>query len=126
VHVVLNDETDSANGFAQSIPYNLIGVNAVAPEEVGDLSYYDDWVWGLIVHELAHIVHIDTVLGIPSTVNAVFGRWLTPNGVQPRWFVEGLATHFESALSGSGRVRSAHFDMYMRMALLEGAELEID
>ena len=125
VHLVVNDETDIANGFAQSIPYNLIGVNNAAPDDLSTLSDYDDWLTLLVEHEMTHIVHIDTVRGLPRLFGSIFGRWLTPNGVQPRWLVEGLATYYESALSSGGRVRASFTDMVLRMAVLEGALLDL-
>ena len=118
IEIVIDDESDFANGFAQLLPYPVIGVNTVAPEDVSDLGHFDDWNYGLIVHELAHIVHIDTISGLPKAINAIFGRLLTPNGAQPRWITEGLATYFESALTSGGRVRSAYFDMFLRTAVL--------
>ncbi len=124
--LVLADETDSANGSAQSVPYNLIVLNAVAPAEISDLGDYDDWTYTLVAHELAHIVHIDTVVGLPAWFNAVFGRWFTPNGIQPAWLVEGLATYFESALTSAGRVRSPYFDMMLRMAVLDEVAMDLD
>lgn len=126
IDMVLADETDSANGFAQVIPYNLVGLNAVAPEEVSELGDYDDWIYGLVAHEIAHIVHIDTVLGPPSLLNKIFGRWFFPNGAQPRWVTEGLATYFESSLTTKGRVGSAFFDMQLRVPILEGNPMGLD
>lgn len=125
VHLVINDETDNANGFAQAIPYNLIGANNAAPDDMSTLSDYEDWLDLLITHEMAHIVHIDTVRGPPRLFGAIFGRWLVPNGVQPRWMVEGLATYYESALSGGGRVRASSTDMVLRMAVLEDALFDL-
>ncbi|MFT6399445.1 MAG: hypothetical protein ACJAYU_004210, partial [Bradymonadia bacterium] len=57
-HVVLEDQTDSPNGLASTVPYNDIRLNGVAPAAVSSLGYYDNWMWNLIVHEYAHIVHI--------------------------------------------------------------------
>ncbi|MEZ4273547.1 MAG: hypothetical protein R3C68_19550 [Myxococcota bacterium] len=123
--IVLADETDSANGFARVLPYRLVGLNAVAPEDLSDLSFFENWLEDLLTHELVHIVHLDTIHGIPSWVNRVFGRVMAPNGEQPRWFIEGLATYYESALSTAGRVRSSYFDMFMRMAILENQLLSL-
>ena len=107
-HIVLVDEDDGANGWAQVLPHRIIRLNAVAPDEVGEISHFDDWLSVLVTHELAHIVHLDTVLGGPRAVNEVFGRLMAPNGVQPRWLTEGVATYFESTLTGSGRLRSSY------------------
>ncbi len=126
INIVLDDETDSANGFAEVAPYKLIGLNAAAPDEVSELAAYDNWIYGLVAHELAHVVHIDTVRGLPAFLNGVFGRWFFPNGAQPSWVTEGLATYFESALTSAGRVGSSYFDMMLRMHLLAGEPMGLD
>lgn len=125
IDIVLNDETDFANGFAQTLPYDLIGLNSAAPEDLSDLSYYDDRIFELVAHEMAHIVHIGTISGLPKILNEVLGRTFTPNGAQPRWLIEGLATYFESSLTHAGRVRSAYFDMMMRVAVLLGEPFDL-
>lgn len=122
VHVVLTDETDGPNGFAQVLPYNLITLFAAVPEPAGALGDFDDYWRMLLTHELAHVVHLDTIGGLPALVNEVIGKQLAPNQVLPRWWVEGLATWLESDLTGAGRVRSAVFDMIVR-AQVEAGEL---
>lgn len=126
IDVVLTDEIDQANGFAQSVPYNLIGLNAAAPGDVSELSDYDDWNFSLIAHELTHIVHINTMGPWPRLVNTVFGRWVAPNGEQPTWFVEGMAVYFETMLTSGGRNRSSYFDMILRLSVLEDTPLALD
>ncbi|MEZ4287877.1 MAG: hypothetical protein R3A47_06965 [Polyangiales bacterium] len=72
-----------------------------------------------ITHEHAHILHLDNIGGFPAIINKVFGKTYSPNYAAPRWFIEGLATHIESAETSGGRLRSSIFDMYMRQAVLE-------
>ncbi|MEO0813626.1 MAG: hypothetical protein AAFY60_12240, partial [Myxococcota bacterium] len=119
IEVVLNDDTDSPNGFARSLPYNLIGVNAVAPDDLSVLNDYDDWRYLLMAHELVHVIHIDTIQGFPAFLNAVFGRQFVPNAILPRWFIEGMAVYYESDMTSAGRLRSRFFDMMLRMHSLE-------
>ncbi len=126
IHVVLTDETDSPNGFAQVLPYNLITLFAAVPEPASALGDFDDYWRMLLTHELAHVVHLDTIGGIPAAVNEVIGKQLAPNQVQPRWWVEGLATWMESDLSGAGRIRSALFDMILRAQVMAGELPELD
>lgn len=118
IHLVLTDETDSANGFAQTLPYDVIVLYAAVPEPIGSLSDYDDYLRMLLVHELSHVVHLDTVRGLPRAVNRIFGKIVSPNHVQPRWMIEGLATWLESYYTAGGRVRSALFDMILRAQVL--------
>ena len=125
-HVVLRDNTDSANGSATVIPYNLINVLAVAPDSLSILNDFDDWMFDLIVHEYAHIVHLDTTHGWTRAYNAIFGKTFVWNAVQPSWFIEGLATYHESAQSSAGRVRSSLAEAMLRAATLADRAPSID
>lgn len=124
--VVLSDELDYSQGYAQPYPYRLVLVHAVVPDPLSGLSDYDDWQFMLIAHELTHSIHIDTIVGLPALVNLLFGKILIPNGVQPRWFTEGLAVTLESALTGYGRALSPYSDMMIRTAVLEEQLFDLD
>ena len=120
VHIACTDLGDGANGFARVQPYDGITLLAYAPEADTDLGRYDDWLRVLIYHELVHVLHLDQFGGVVGAINAVFGKTILPNLALPSWFIEGLATWVESRSTGSGRVGSAAFDMYLRVAALEG------
>ena len=129
--MTLTDVTDGANGFANSSPYPQITAFATAPDSMSVLEGYDDWLDILLTHEYTHVVHLDTVHGLPRLVNAllgfgVAGKVWQPNVIQPRWFVEGLATYEESRLSSHGRRRHAQFDMMLRSAIVEQGFLPVD
>ena len=124
--IVLVDDTDGANGFASVLPRNAITLFATAPAGFSTLNDHDDWLYGLVAHEYTHILHLDTISGIPYWYNRVFGKIWSPNQIQPRWFIEGIATYEETKRSSSGRVRSAIFDMYLRMAVLSGKPIGLD
>ena len=126
VDVVLADDDDAANGFASVLPYNAIHLRVVAPDDMSPLSDYDDWLNLLLTHEHTHIVHMEQASGLPRLLTALLGRFYTPQGYLPGWFIEGLATVEESAQTSAGRVRSTMFDMYLRAAALEGGLLGID
>src|SRR4051812_33001858 len=49
-HLVLTDVTDSANGFALTIPYNTIRLFITGPTEGSSLDNYDDWLTILLTH----------------------------------------------------------------------------
>ncbi len=130
-HITLSDVQDTANGRATANPYPQVVAYATAPEALSVLEAYDDWLDILITHELVHVVHLDTVHGIARAVNAVFGfgvlgKVTSPNIVQPRWIIEGVATMQESKYSALGRRRSAQFDALLRMAVLDGTFQTID
>lgn len=120
-HIVLVDAMDDANGWATTLPYNLITLYITPP--LGEPGFgahpYDDWMRMLITHEYTHIVQMDMATGLPGVLQNIFGNLYFPNMWQPRWMLEGLAVHEETELTGGGRNRSAAADMVMRMAVLE-------
>jgi hypothetical protein len=126
VEVVLSDEDDAANGSATPLPYNVIRLRAVAPDDWSALGDYDDWPSLLLTHEHTHILHLEHATGLPRLLQAIFGRSYTPQQYLPGWVVEGLATVAETLHSSGGRGRSTLFDMYMRMDALEDRVLGLD
>ncbi len=126
VQITLTDESGFANGFASVLNYNQVQLFATAPDDLSVLNDFDDWMSILVTHEHTHILHLDTIGGIPSVINEIFGKVWAPNVLQPRWLIEGIATYFESSLTSGGRLRSTQFEMYMRMAVLEGDIVHFD
>jgi hypothetical protein len=124
--VVLTDDTDFANGSASPVLYTLVHGFAAPPDPRSSISDFDDWVAELFNHEYTHILHLDTVGGVPAAFNTVFGQLWVPNGAQPSWFIEGLATFAESDVSAGGRVRSSTEEMTVRAEALEGGFPRID
>jgi Tol biopolymer transport system component len=125
-HVLIVDDVDGANGFASVLPRNQITLFATAPNAGSVLAHHDDWLYGLFAHEYTHILHLDTIAGLPSYYNAIFGKIWAPNQTMPRWIIEGIATYEESKRSSSGRTRSTQFDMYLRVPALENQNLGLD
>src|SRR5262249_27097557 len=55
-------------------------------------------------HELVHYIHEEQIAGVWGGIDAVLGHIYTPQVGFDAWFWEGLATHYETALSpGVGR-----------------------
>ena len=125
VDLTLTDQTDAANGFASAAPSNHIVAYAVAPQPLSTLADYDDWLDLLVTHELTHVIHLDTILGLPRLFDRIFGKLIAPNGAQPSWFIEGLAVLLESKFTSAGRVRNSTYAMYLRTAALEGRLLDL-
>jgi len=117
--ILLTDYTDSANGSAIAVPYNQIELYVTAPGDLSPLADYDDWYLSLLTHEYTHILHTDNISGVPSVLNAIVGKRLAPNQLQPRWLLEGLAVVMESDQSTGGRIRSSLFDAYLRADVLD-------
>ena len=126
VHIVVTDDTDGANGSAQIVPRNIMRIFVTGTSSMSSLNDYEDWLYGLLLHEYTHILHIDTIHGLARLINVVLGKTWSPNQIQPRWFIEGMATYYESARSSAGRIRNSIYDMYLRMAVLQGKLLDMD
>ncbi|HEU0032504.1 MAG TPA: hypothetical protein VFQ53_17855 [Kofleriaceae bacterium] len=124
--IVLTDDTDSANGFAGVLPKNAITLFATGPGSFSELDDHDDWLYGLVAHEYSHILHLDTMSGLPSIYNRIFGKTWSPNQVMPRWIIEGIATYEESKRSSGGRNRGTRFDQFIRISRHEDKDLRLD
>lgn len=124
--IVVADDTDSANGSATTLPRNVIHINATAPPGFSDLDDHDDWLYGLVAHEYAHILHLDTYDGLPSIYNSIFGKTWAPNQIMPRWLIEGIAVYEESKRSSGGRNRGTRFDSFIRIAHQAHNDLRLD
>ncbi len=123
IDLLITDHTDVSNGYATPFPSNRIVLYARPPVDSFLLGYHDDWMELLIVHELTHIFHLDrrgqySVRGLFGRVPVpVFGF---PAIATPLWVIEGIATWYESALTGEGRVLGTYHNMVLRTAALEG------
>lgn len=125
-HIVITDYTDLANGWATVYFRNTITVYAVSPDDVSELSDFDDWLWGLLLHEYTHILHMDTMGGLPRLINRIFGQVWIPNSLQPSWVLEGMAVYDETRFSVAGRNRSTYYDMILRTSVLQDRLQRID
>ena len=117
--IVLVDNTDSANGYAMTLPVNTIVIFVTAPFEDSTLSHYEDWTDAILTHEYTHILHIDNVGGLPKALRLGFGRIVSVNRLSPGWVTEGYATFQETVHTPWGRGRSTVSDMIKRMTVLE-------
>ncbi len=124
--LVVVDDTDSANAFASVLPRNTINVFATGPTGFNELDDHDDWLYGLVAHEYSHILHLDTMEGLPNIYNRIFGKTWAPNQVMPRWLIEGIAVYEESKRSAGGRGRGTRFDQVLRIAHDGHNDLRLD
>jgi hypothetical protein len=110
-HVVLVDQSESANGWATPVPRDAITITATWPSGTDFIGATDDWLRLVLTHELTHIVHLDQSRGWARVVRGIFGRVALafPNTLTPTWMIEGLATFEESAITGHGRLHAADF-----------------
>lgn len=124
IDIVLSDHADVANGLATVWPSNRIVLFARPPADHLALAYFDDWFELLVTHELAHVFHLDYAGGWGRFFRSLFGRaplsFTFPGAAVPGWVIEGVATWYESALTGAGRVHGTFHEMVLRTAALEG------
>ncbi|HUH12771.1 MAG TPA: hypothetical protein VMK65_06655, partial [Longimicrobiales bacterium] len=131
VDIIVTDHTDISNGYASPFYSNRVVLFAPPPVTHLALSFYRDWLDLVLVHELAHIFHLDVPWARLPWLRDLFGRapvpWLFfPAVGSPAWAVEGLATVVESELTSAGRVHGSYHEMVVRTAILEGAFPGID
>ena len=131
VDIIVTDNTDISNGYATPFYTNRVVLFAPPPVTHLALSFHRDWLDLVLVHELAHIFHLDVPWSRVPWLRDVFGRaplpWLFFSAVgSPSWAVEGLATVVESELTGAGRVHGSYHEMVVRTAILEDAFPGID
>lgn len=104
--VWLNNTTDIANGMATAFPYPMIVVFPVIPGTSQSVGEYGNWGQELVTHEYTHILQFEPQHGIMGFLRWIFGSIVVPNGVLPRWWLEGMAVETESQWSAGGRLRS--------------------
>ena len=105
IDLAISDNVDVSNGYAQHFPTPRVVIYAVPPVTIQELRFTDDWLKLVIVHELAHIFHLDRARGVWAVGRMILGRnpLLFPNSYTPSWVKEGLAVYYETLLTGSGR-----------------------
>lgn len=109
--VVLADHTDTPNGWATPVPYNLVVVTASAPSGAEFIGNTSDWLRMVFTHEFTHILHLDQSYGWARGVRRIFGRLPLglPNTFLPAWQIEGLATFYEGSGTREGRLHALEF-----------------
>ncbi|MBI2223147.1 MAG: hypothetical protein HYU53_18310 [Acidobacteria bacterium] len=127
-HVILVDQHDEANGWATPLPFNMIEISLRAPSPSGTVGHTDDWLRLVFTHEYTHILHLDRSRGVFRALRGVFGRAPVayPNVFLPGWDVEGLATFYETAETGAGRLNSGDFRAIVDAAARAGRFEPID
>jgi hypothetical protein len=109
IDVVLSDDVDTPNGFSTTYPSNRFTILLAPPVTDPGLQIYDSWERLVIVHELAHVFHLDRARGLWGALQSIFGRapGLFPNQYQPSWVIEGIATYYETRFTGGGRAEGS-------------------
>ncbi|AHG90382.1 WD40-like beta Propeller containing protein [Gemmatirosa kalamazoonensis] len=129
VDLVLTDNVDFSNGYAQRVPTNRIVIYAQPPIDASSLrAFYGDWLPIVITHELTHVFHLDRTRGVWRLAQGIFGRnpALFPNSYGPSWLTEGLAVYFESRLTGAGRIVGSQHRLIARAAAADAEIPRLD
>jgi len=121
IQIVLSDEQDLANGYANPFPINTIVIYPCQPPPEDE--YYENWLREIVTHELTHIIQLDRTAGFPAFLRKLFGRIIINNAAHPIWFIEGLAVNTESKFTNGGRLNSARFRMMLEQDI-ESANLK--
>ncbi len=108
IRIILTDHTDMANALATIFPTRLIIVYLPTPNSRETIGDFDIWLKTVLVHELAHIFHLDDAHGIYRGLRTLFGALpiFYPNILAPDWYAEGLATFEETRWTQGGRACS--------------------
>lgn len=125
--ITLVDISDEVNGFALPVPNSLIYIYLNQPGDQDLWGKYDDFLRTVITHEYTHIMHMETVGGLPQIFNAIFGRAFFPNMYFiPTFMLEGYAVTTENKFAGTGRIAESEYDAELRVAALENKFVSID
>lgn len=117
VHFVLKPDALVANGAASAFPRNKVTLNLQPPVGEAHLVSNPNFMRALVIHELAHVLHMDQTRGFPKTVRSIFGAIGKWNGVVPRWFSEGIGVWAETHYTQGGRLRSRELEHELKNAL---------
>jgi len=106
ITIIINDSTDSSNGYATVIPYPLIMIYPVQISNQESLSEAGEWARELLTHEMTHIFQMFPYRGFYNWLRPIYGTVVSPNLITPNWWKEGMAIEMETQFSPQGRTRS--------------------
>ena len=119
IHFNLSEYDHESNGSATVFPIDQIVLRKFPPIGSEHLSISDDYLKGLVLHELIHIIHMDQTGGFPRFIKTIFGAIGKFGGVAPRWFVEGVATWGETEFTNGGRLRNKLMRLQWEEAVIQ-------
>jgi hypothetical protein len=128
VQIILVDQSDLSNGWANPVPYDTIEIALAPPSAETLIGNTTDWLEVVFTHEYTHILHLDRTHGFMQGIRTVFGRVPVafPNVFLPTWQIEGLATFEESRMTGEGRIPAGDFRAIVDVAAARGRFEPID
>ncbi|MDP1622332.1 MAG: hypothetical protein Q8M08_08325 [Bacteroidales bacterium] len=123
--VVLHSHSVISNGLTVWAP-RRIELYTCPPQN----TYAEEWLEQLAIHEYRHAVQISKInRGFSKALYYIFGEQIT-GGILglyvPSWFLEGDATVTETAMTHTGRGRSALFESTLRAQIVEKGPYSYD
>ncbi len=106
IPVILADVIDTPNGMATFYPYPRIVIFPTMPLTTDSVSHYENWIFEIMLHEIAHIFSFVPAHGFYTPFKYLIGNVVRPAALVPRWYLEGLAVELESRYTTHGRLRS--------------------
>ncbi len=127
VSIVLHNRTMTANGFVTVGPFRSeLYLNGPMQNFSGAI----DWLDLLTIHEYRHVQQYNNAKkGWTKIVTFLFGQngWGSSFNLSlPRWFREGDAVWFETAMTNGGRGRMPQFENEYKALLLSGRKLNYE
>jgi hypothetical protein len=124
VSIILQNQNTTSNGFVTVSPFR--SEFYLTPPQYNFLGNVD-WLTGLAIHEYRHVEQfVNAKKSITRIGSFLFGQngWGATAGLAlPRWFFEGDAVFYETALSEGGRGRMANFENQYKAMLLSGKKI---
>jgi hypothetical protein len=117
IPVIIHNNSVISNGIVSWAPKRIELVTT--PPRV---SYAEDWIEQLALHEFRHIVQVDKLnKGVTRVLSWILGQQGhgAVAGYLPFWFLEGDAVVTETALSSTGRGRLPQFEMKLKALVTE-------
>lgn len=108
-YIVVDDETDSFNGYAVPGPYPFVRVYATFPRPNDIGAQWEDALRVLVGHEFTHVAQLSTHDATRNALRGLFGPipGVTDARTAPAWFIEGYAVYLETELTRGGRGQDA-------------------
>ena len=106
LHINLDEKATLANGSATVFPNTII--NLFLMQALGSELLTSDYnyIEGLVLHELTHILQLDQTRGFLGVLEMLFGSYGKLGVLTPRWFIEGIGVWAETKFTDGGRLRN--------------------
>ena len=115
-YIILTDNSDSPNGMGIPFLRNTILLYLSKTELAYTLKNFTNPLYSLILHEYAHILHLEQVRGGALFWRILYGKLYMPVAVNFPWYIEGVAMVAESKYSQNGRLVTNYNKSLLRNA----------